>query len=40
GRGLGGERRHVADMACLPPEGTLIPTDDYCYACTAGSGFT
>lgn len=40
GRGLGGERRHVAGMTGLPPEGTLIPTDDYCYACTAGSGFT
>lgn len=40
GRGLGGERRHVSRMTGLPAEGTPIPTDDYCYACTAGSGFT
>jgi radical SAM/Cys-rich protein len=40
GRGLGGEQRHVSRMAGLPAEEAPIPTDDYCYACTAGSGFT
>ena len=30
---------HVRDLA-LPKEGAFIATSDYCFACTAGSGFT
>jgi radical SAM/Cys-rich protein len=37
---LGGRRRHVSEMDGLPEPGTLIPTGNHCYACTAGSGFT
>jgi len=31
---------HVSDVRELPPPGAPIATGDYCYACTAGSGFT
>jgi radical SAM/Cys-rich protein len=34
-----GEKVHIAQLAELP-EGAPIITDDHCYACTAGSGFT
>lgn len=34
-----GERLHIAS-AEKPREGSPIMTDDYCFACTAGSGFT
>lgn len=37
---LGGERRHVPDLAEPPGPGTVIATGDHCYACAAGSGFT
>ncbi|BDV42365.1 radical SAM/Cys-rich domain protein [Geotalea uraniireducens] len=40
GQPLEGRKRHVAEMAGHPPIGIPIPTGDYCYACTAGSGFT
>ena len=31
---------HISQLMELPPEGTVIPTGEHCYACTAGSGFT
>lgn len=34
-----GEPVHVSTLADLP-EGLPVMTDDYCFACTAGSGFT
>ena len=34
-----GEKIHVTSVADLPT-GTPIATDDHCYACTAGAGFT
>ena len=40
GRHLGDRRAHVSEIRRLPPPGTLIAVGDYCYACTAGSGFT
>ncbi|GAB4239630.1 MAG: radical SAM/Cys-rich domain protein [Deltaproteobacteria bacterium] len=40
GRPAGGRRVHVSDVRDLPPPGTPIVAGDYCYACTAGSGFT
>jgi radical SAM/Cys-rich protein len=38
-QGMAGHRIHITQ---LPPslEGQDIPTGDYCYACTAGTGFT
>jgi radical SAM/Cys-rich protein len=38
-QGMAGRRTHISQ---LPPnlEGQEIPTGDYCYGCTAGSGFT
>ncbi len=36
----GGSRRHISQLRTLPPPGTAIPTADYCFACTAGAGFT
>ena len=36
----GGRRRHIGELHALPEPGTLIPTGDYCFACTAGAGFT
>ncbi|HEX7519095.1 MAG TPA: DUF3641 domain-containing protein, partial [Candidatus Deferrimicrobium sp.] len=36
-----GDRKvHVSDVRELPPPGAPIATGEYCYACTAGSGFT
>jgi radical SAM/Cys-rich protein len=35
-----GKKKHVSELAELPPEGTSIPIADHCYACTAGAGFT
>lgn len=35
----GGKPIHVSEIETLP-EGTPVMTDDYCYACTAGAGFT
>lgn len=37
---LGGERRHVSDLASPPPAGSPIATGVHCFACTAGAGFT
>lgn len=31
---------HVSSVTGYPEEGTAIATGDYCYACTAGAGFT
>jgi len=36
----GGQKQHISDLTTLPAPGTLIPVDDHCYSCTAGSGFT
>lgn len=36
---LGGKHSHVSELAALP-ENSAIMTDSYCYACTAGAGFT
>ena len=40
GRPSGNPRIHVSGVRELPPPGSPIATGDYCYACTAGSGFT
>lgn len=40
GRPHGDRRVHVSDVRELPPHGAPIAIGDYCYACTAGSGFT
>lgn len=40
GRPLEGIAPHVREMTTLPRAGTPIPTGEYCYACTAGAGFT
>ncbi len=37
---LSGSRKHISELAELPPEGAPIAVDNHCYACTAGSGFT
>lgn len=34
-----GKQHHISTLG-KPEEGTPIMTDDYCFACTAGSGFT
>ncbi len=41
-RGLpvGGNRIHVTDMNGHPEPESLIATEDHCYTCTAGAGFT
>jgi len=39
-RYMGGRKVHVSELHGLPPSGTPIAVGDYCYACTAGSGFT
>jgi radical SAM/Cys-rich protein len=40
GRPIGDRKVHVSDVRELPPPGAPIAVGDYCYACTAGSGFT
>lgn len=40
GRFHAGRRTHVSDVPGMPPPGTPIEIGDYCYSCTAGSGFT
>jgi len=40
GQPAGGRKLHVADVRELPPPGSQVTKEDYCYACTAGSGFT
>ncbi len=39
-RCAGGRKTHVSEVREIPPPGTPIAVGDYCYACTAGSGFT
>ena len=40
GRPAAGRKIHVSDVRDLPPPGAPIAVGEYCYACTAGSGFT
>jgi radical SAM/Cys-rich protein len=40
GLGLGGRQVHISELGELPGEGDAIAVADYCYSCTAGSGFT
>jgi radical SAM/Cys-rich protein len=40
GRPNGDRKVHVSDVRELPPPAAPIATGEYCYACTAGSGFT
>jgi len=40
GRFSGDRKIHVSDVRELPPSGAPIAIGDFCYACTAGSGFT
>ncbi|MDD5763099.1 MAG: arsenosugar biosynthesis radical SAM protein ArsS [bacterium] len=40
GRSTGDRKVHVSNVRELPLLGAPIATGDYCYACTAGSGFT
>jgi radical SAM/Cys-rich protein len=40
GRPAADPKTHVSDVRELPPPGAPIAIGDYCYACTAGSGFT
>jgi radical SAM/Cys-rich protein len=40
GRPAAGNKVHVSDVRELPPPGAPIAIGEYCYACTAGSGFT
>jgi radical SAM/Cys-rich protein len=39
-RPLDGRMTHVSELRRLPHPGSPIAVGDYCYACTAGSGFT
>jgi radical SAM/Cys-rich protein len=40
GRPAAGHKIHVSEVRELPPPGAPIGIGEYCYACTAGSGFT
>jgi radical SAM/Cys-rich protein len=40
GRPNGDRKVHVSGVRELPPPGAPIAVGEYCYACTAGSGFT
>lgn len=40
GRHQGERKSHVSEIRDLPSPGSPIAAGDYCYACTAGSGFT
>ena len=40
GRPHGDRKVHVSEVHELPPTGAPIAIGEYCYACTAGSGFT
>jgi len=40
GRYVAGRKTHVSEVREIPPPGTPIAVGEYCYACTAGSGFT
>jgi len=37
---MGGRKTNISDIIELPKEGQPIYVSDYCYTCTAGSGFT
>ena len=37
---MGGRKKHVSEMPGPPEQGSPIATDDHCYTCTAGAGFT
>lgn len=37
---MGGRQKHVSEMPGPPETDSLIATDDHCYTCTAGMGFT
>ena len=37
---LGGKKTNIADIMELPEKGQPIYVSDYCYTCTAGTGFT
>jgi hypothetical protein len=37
---LGGVATHFSELRELPQAGSRIAVSDYCFACTAGSGFT
>ena len=37
---IGGNRIHVTEMNGHPEPGSAIATEDHCYTCTAGAGFT
>jgi hypothetical protein len=40
GRPNGDRTVRISDVRELPPPGAPVTTGEYCYACTAGSGFT
>jgi radical SAM/Cys-rich protein len=40
GRPHGDRKVHLSEVRDLPPSGAPIAVGEYCYACTAGSGFT
>ncbi len=40
GKPHGGRKIHITELRELPRPGTPIPVGDYCYACTAGAGFS
>ncbi len=40
GKPHGGRKIHITELRELPKPGTLIPVGDYCFACTAGAGFS
>jgi len=40
GRAAGDRKIHISYVRDLPPSGAPIAVGEYCYACTAGSGFT
>jgi hypothetical protein len=40
GRPHGDRKVRVSDIRELPPPGAPVAIGEYCYACTAGSGFT
>jgi len=37
---MGGDKIHVSEMPGPPAPGSYIATDNHCYTCTAGDGFT
>jgi radical SAM/Cys-rich protein len=37
---MGNRKTHISEIDSLPEAGAPISTDNHCYTCTAGSGFT